>query len=91
VVYFYDFVQNNFIFVFCCQRWLKICSQSHQTGQVFATENFLSWQTLVTLADIKREFLELLASIGFVPVEIGPRKGGNDNIVHITGPEVSKN
>jgi hypothetical protein len=42
------------------------------------------------LADIKRQLLELLASIGFIHVEIGPRKRGNDNILSITGREVSK-
>jgi ATP-dependent RNA helicase DHX57 len=75
---------------FLFQSWLKAYSQSRHAGQAFATENFLSWRTLVTLADIKRQFLELLASIGFVPVEIGPRRGGNDNILNITGPEVSE-
>jgi ATP-dependent RNA helicase DHX57 len=73
------------------QRWLKICSQSHDAGRVFARENFLSWDTLVRLSDIKQQLLELLASIGFIHVEIGPRQPGNDNILNITGPEVSKN
>lgn len=66
-------------------------SQNRYDGRVFAAENFLSWQTLVTLAGIKRQFLELLASIGFVPVEIGPGRGGYDNILSVTGPEVSNN
>ena len=66
-------------------------SRNRYDGRVFAAENFLSWQTLVTLAGIKRQFLELLASIGFVPVEIGPRRGGYDNILSVTGPEVSNN
>jgi hypothetical protein len=78
------------IFVFF-QGWLKVCSHSHYAGQVYATENFLSWHTLVTLSDIKRQLLELLSSIGFIPVEIGPRKRGRDNILNITGPEVSEN
>ncbi|XP_033606244.1 putative ATP-dependent RNA helicase DHX57 isoform X2 [Cryptotermes secundus] len=73
------------------KRWLKICSQSHEAGQVFAKENFLSWETLVTLADIKQEFVELLASIGFISVELGPRESGNDNILGITGPELNAN
>jgi len=73
------------------QRWLTAYSKNRYDGRVFAAENFLSWQTLVTLAGIKRQFLELLASIGFVPVEIGPRRGGYDNILSVTGPEVSNN
>lgn len=73
------------------QRWLTAYSKNRHDGRVFATENFLSWQTLVTLAGIKRQFLELLASIGFVPVEVGPRRGGYDNILSVTGPEVSNN
>jgi ATP-dependent RNA helicase DHX57 len=43
------------------------------------------------LAEIKQQLLELLASIGFIPVEIAPRQPGHDNILNITGPEVSKN
>lgn len=73
------------------KRWQKICSGSHHAGQEFATENFLSWQTLVTLAVIKRQLLEILASIGFIPVEIGPRKCGKDNILDVTGPELNVN
>jgi len=86
--YFYLFF---FYFIFLFQRWLTAYSQNRYNARVFAAENFLSWQTLVTLAGIKRQFLELLASIGFVPVEIGPRRGGYDNILSITGPEVSNN
>jgi ATP-dependent RNA helicase DHX57 len=59
--------------------------------ETICTENSLSWQRLVTLADIKREFLELLASIGFIPVEIGRINGGNDNILDVTGPELNVN
>jgi len=78
-----------FYFIFLFQRWLTTYSQNRYNGRVFAAENFLSWQTLVTLGGIKRQFLELLASIGFVPVEISPRRGGYDNILSVTGPEVS--
>ncbi|GFG32216.1 hypothetical protein Cfor_02033 [Coptotermes formosanus] len=73
------------------KRWLAAFLQNRYAGRVFAAENFLSWRTLVTLADIKWQFLELLASIGFVPVEIGPRRGGHDNILSITGPELNVN
>jgi hypothetical protein len=85
------FVFICFPFNFLFQRWLTAYLQNQYDGRVFATENFLSWRTLVTLAGIKRQFLELLASIGFVPVKIGPRRGGYDNILTITGPEVSNN
>jgi hypothetical protein len=73
------------------QRWLKVYSKNCHAGREFAKENFLSWDTLVMLADIKRQLLELLANIGFIPVDIGPRKHAVDNILEITGPEVSKN
>jgi hypothetical protein len=85
------FVFICFPFNFLFKRWLTAYLQNQHDGRVFAAENFLSWRTLVTLAGIKRQFLELLASIGFVPVKIGPRRGGYDNILTITGPEVSNN
>lgn len=73
------------------KTWLKASSTSRYAGQVFASENFLSSRTLVTLGDIKRQLLELLASIGFIPVDIGPRRSGSDNILKITGSELNVN
>jgi ATP-dependent RNA helicase DHX57 len=42
-------------------------------------------------AQFIQEFLELLASIGFIPVEIRHKKVGEDNILDITGPELNVN
>jgi len=56
---------------------------------VFAEENYLSWRTLVTIADIKHQFLELLTDIGFVPIELKRRKSGVDNVMEYTGTVVS--
>jgi ATP-dependent RNA helicase DHX57 len=46
---------------------------------------------MVTPADIHQEFLELLASIGFIPVEIRHRKVGDDNILDITDSALNAN
>ncbi|PSN50364.1 putative ATP-dependent RNA helicase DHX57 [Blattella germanica] len=54
-------------------------------------ENFLSWRTLTTLGDIKWQLLELLASIGFVAINIGRRQSGTDNVLKITGSEMNVN
>lgn len=56
----------------------------------FANENYLSHKTLVTIADIKHQFLEFLVDIGFVAVNLGGRRRrmGQDNVYEITGSEV---
>ncbi|GLH16906.1 Putative ATP-dependent RNA helicase DHX57, partial [Gryllus bimaculatus] len=72
--------------------WQKQCSVSKLAGQAFVQENFLSWRTLVMLADIKQQFLELLASIGFVsPDTVRRRRGGSDIVLAQTGPELNAN
>lgn len=58
---------------------------------MFANENYLSIRTLHTLADIKYQFLELLVSIGFVPVDLPRRRPSVDNILEITGYELNIN
>lgn len=44
-----------------------------------------------TLADIKYQFLELLVSIGFVPVNLPKRQPNVDRILEITGLELNIN
>lgn len=58
-------------------------------GVNFANENYLSRRTLVTLADIKHQLLELLVDIGFVPVDLKKRNTGQDKVLMFTGVEVS--
>lgn len=61
--------------------------RSRYAGQVYAEENFLSWKTLHTLGEIKLQFLELLVSIGFVPIDLTNRNRRfvQDEILEITG------
>lgn len=55
----------------------------------FANENYLSHKTLITIADIKHQFLEFLVDIGFVAVNLGGRRRtGQDNVYEITGSDV---
>lgn len=58
---------------------------------MFANENFLSQRTLHVLADIKHQLLELLVSIGFVPVNMPRRQMGVDRVLEITGPDLNGN
>lgn len=63
--------------------------KSWQAGNVFAQENYLSMKTLTTLGDIKYQLLELLVSIGFVPVDlVSQKRSSQDRILEITGPKV---
>lgn len=70
---------------------MEACSHSSYAGHVFANENYLSTRTLQTLADVKHQLLELLVSIGFVPVDVGRRRSGDDKIMEITGPALNAN
>ncbi|KAK0098694.1 hypothetical protein PV326_005105 [Microctonus aethiopoides] len=73
------------------KKWLDMCSRSTYAGQIFAHENFLSIKTLQTIADIKHQFLELLVSIGFVPIDITKRPMGVDKVLEFSGPELNAN
>ncbi|XP_078039431.1 putative ATP-dependent RNA helicase DHX57 [Augochlora pura] len=73
------------------KKWLEACGHSNYAGQVFANENYLSIRTLYTLADIKYQFLELLVSIGFVPINLPKRQPNVDKILEITGYELNIN
>lgn len=48
-------------------------------------------RTLYSLADIKYQLLELLVSIGFVPVNLPKRQPNVDKIIEITGYELNVN
>ncbi|CAB0005176.1 unnamed protein product [Nesidiocoris tenuis] len=65
--------------------------QGFRGAQNFAHDNFLSNKTLLTLADIKIQFLELLMDIGFVPgdIRISRRKNTQDRILEATGRELN--
>ena len=65
--------------------------KSTAAARNFANENFLSFKTLVTIADIKYQFLELLVDIGFVPVNLSGRRRrtGDDIVADVTGSDVS--
>lgn len=48
-------------------------------------------RTLHTLADIKYQFLELLVSFGFIPIDLPKRQPNVDKILEITGFELNVN
>ncbi|KAK3925802.1 Putative ATP-dependent RNA helicase DHX57 [Frankliniella fusca] len=70
--------------------WLKKNQISRRAGDVFAEENYLSWRTLVTIADMKHQFLELLADIGFVAIGSRRRRSGEDNVLQLSGSELNE-
>lgn len=67
-------------------------SKSRQAGFVFAQENYLSSKTLQTLTEIKYQLLELLVSIGFVPIDLSKStrpKSGQDTVAALTGAQLN--
>ncbi|XP_011496994.1 PREDICTED: putative ATP-dependent RNA helicase DHX57 isoform X1 [Ceratosolen solmsi marchali] len=73
------------------KKWIEINSRGNDARQIFAHENCLSIQTLQTLADIKHQLLELLVSIGFIPVNIKKYPTGQDKVLECTGIELNVN
>ncbi|XP_066602831.1 putative ATP-dependent RNA helicase DHX57 [Prorops nasuta] len=71
------------------KKWQQISLSGYYAGQAFAEQNNLSVRTLQTLADIKYQFLELLVSIGFVPVNLPKRQIGFDKVLEVTGNELN--
>lgn len=71
---------------FNLQKWLEVSRRNFYASRNYADEHFLSLKTLETISEVKYQFLELLVSIGFVPINI-PRKRKNtsDNILDLTG------
>ncbi|XP_017758486.1 PREDICTED: putative ATP-dependent RNA helicase DHX57 [Eufriesea mexicana] len=73
------------------KKWLEVHMHNNRAGQAFANQNYLSVHTLYTLADIKYQLLELLVSIGFVPINLPKRQPNVDKILEITGFELNIN
>ncbi|XP_026463762.1 putative ATP-dependent RNA helicase DHX57 [Ctenocephalides felis] len=74
------------------QKWQEVSKISHLAAINFSEENFLSYKTLTALADIKQQLLELLVSIGFVPITMHPsNNNGKDRILELTGNELNVN
>ncbi|RZC37856.1 ATP-dependent RNA helicase DHX57, partial [Asbolus verrucosus] len=74
------------------KKWLTVFKKSSIGGRNFANENFLSYKTLITIADIKHQFLEFLVDIGFISVNLeGKRYCGQDDVLKITGEEFNRN
>lgn len=72
------------------RKWRETRKKSWMGSKVYADENYLSLRTLEMLGQIKLQFLELLISIGFVPVDM-PKKSQDDNIFEITGKDLNVN
>lgn len=72
------------------KKFLTMNQKSASAARNFANENYLSYKTLLTIADIKYQFLELLVDIGFVPVNLSGRRRrtGQDIVLEVTGSEV---
>ncbi|XP_055695529.1 putative ATP-dependent RNA helicase DHX57 [Lutzomyia longipalpis] len=75
------------------QRWREANKRSRYSGRCFAEENFLSVPTLEMLMEIKQQFLELLVSIGFIPIDLSGRHSRKlqDNVLELTGSEMNCN
>lgn len=76
------------------RKWKEARKRSRYAGQVYADENYLSLRTLEMLGEIKFQFLELLISIGFVPVDMPRQRRGkafDDNLIAITGKDLNVN
>ncbi|XP_066141105.1 putative ATP-dependent RNA helicase DHX57 [Euwallacea fornicatus] len=75
------------------KKFLTMNKRSAVAARNFANENYLSYKTLLTIADIKYQFLELLVDIGFVPVNLSRnrRRTGQDTVLDITGSEFNVN
>ncbi|XP_016923089.2 putative ATP-dependent RNA helicase DHX57 [Drosophila suzukii] len=75
------------------RKWLDVARRgNYAASRNYASEHFLSLNTLETIADLKYQYLELLVSIGFVPINV-PRRRKNacDNILTLTGVEQNHN
>ncbi|XP_033150642.1 putative ATP-dependent RNA helicase DHX57 [Drosophila busckii] len=75
------------------RKWLEVHRRgSFSASRSYASEHFLSLNTLETIAELKYQYLELLVSIGFVPINVPRRrKRASDNILELTGEEQNVN
>ena len=55
------------------RAWAVAAANGQQSGWVFSQENFLGQKTLQMISQMKHQFVELLASIGFVPNQLKAR------------------
>lgn len=69
------------------QKWLAVAKRGHYgASRNYASTNYLSINTLEMIADLKYQYLELLVSIGFVPVNVPRRRpNSSDNVLQLTG------
>merc|ERR1712013_670005 len=81
------------------RAWATAAANGQQAGWVFSQENYLGQKTLQMISQMKHQFVELLASIGFVPNQLKAKdldraargKGGADAVVAVTGPAINAN
>uniref|UniRef100_A0A1A9WLD3 Putative ATP-dependent RNA helicase DHX57 n=1 Tax=Glossina brevipalpis TaxID=37001 RepID=A0A1A9WLD3_9MUSC len=74
------------------KKWLDVSKRSYYASRNYADEHFLSMKALQTIAELKYQFLELLVSIGFVPINMPRRhKNTEDRILELTGSELNMN
>ena len=52
------------------RAWATAAANGQQAGWVFSQENYLGQKTLQMISQMKHQFVELLASIGFVPNQL---------------------
>lgn len=55
------------------KAWATAAGAGQQAGWVFSQENFLGQKTMQMISQMKHQFVELLASIGFVPNQLKAR------------------
>ncbi|XP_030760965.1 putative ATP-dependent RNA helicase DHX57 isoform X2 [Sitophilus oryzae] len=75
------------------KKFLAVNQKSATGARNFANENYLSYKTLLTIADIKYQFLEYLVNIGFIPVDLNGvrRRMGQDIVEELTGSAFNVN
>ncbi|EDW06069.1 putative ATP-dependent RNA helicase DHX57 [Drosophila mojavensis] len=75
------------------RKWLAVAKRGHYgASRNYASTNYLSINTLEMIADLKYQYLELLVSIGFVPVNVPRRRpNSSDNVLQLTGHEQNVN
>ena len=55
------------------RAWAQAAAAGQQAGWVYSQEHYLGQKTLQTISQMKHQFTELLASIGFVPNNVTGR------------------
>ena len=86
------------IFLFAFPQWMTVCKNSgHSAAYGFAQDNFLSVRTMEDIASMKRQFVDLLSSIGFLEspdpklsisrrrAEQLARQTRGDGVIEVTG------